>query len=539
MQKKPILAISFLLCFLSAQAAIFYIDPNSGDINNDGSFNMPWSTLEEVFDSGLIESQKYSPLPYDPVISQLIPSNVGAPVKAGDTLYLRSGLHGNVFARNYHNSANIRIMAQAGHTPILMAVRMQSCSNWDFDGITVSSEPYGTYINYHLVYFETHGHHGPSSKMSLSNSHIFSTATPWTLAEDWVTKASSGIYVDGDSCLIFNNKLENVDHGITLLASHLSAINNEIINFSGDGMRMNGSHSLIESNLIKNCYDVDDNHDDGIQSFVIGEGSWDYNTIRSNVILNYDDPNQPLRGTLQGIGCFDGFYNNWVIENNLIFTDHYHGISLYGANDCTIINNTVLDPTPDIAPGAIWIRITDHKNGTPSSGCIVKNNISNRIIVDATESHNIELLDYSDYDEHFADYSQNDFHLKMNSSLIDAGDNTGAPNFDLDGISRPQGSHVDIGCFEFVALSSNADVINGIDDIVLFPNPAIGEFTIKGLLDDYHLDILDMNGNVFQNIDTSANVQTIILDGLPNGMFFVRIQHKTLGDLKLEKIIKL
>ena len=539
MQKIPILICSLLFYVISVQASIFYIDPIVGDINNDGSINAPWSTLEEVFENGFIESQKFSPLPYDPLISQLIPFNVGAPIKSGDTLYLRSGLHGNIFARNYHNSANITIMAEPGHTPILMALRMQSCSNWNFDSITVSSEPYASYINYRLVYFESHGHHGPSSKMRLANSHIYSTSIPWTLAEDWISKASSGIYVVGDSCQILNNKLENVIHGISLLASDLTAINNEIINFSGDGMRMNGSRSLIESNIIKNCYNVDDNHDDGIQSFVIGDGSWDYNVIRSNIILNYEDPNQPLRGPLQGIGCFDGFYNNWVIENNLIITDHYHGISLYGANDCTIINNTVIDPTPDITPGPIWIRITDHKNGTPSTGCTVKNNISNRIIVDATESHNAELMDYLEYDLHFQDYTSNDFQLKENSTLIDSGDHVGAPAFDLNGTSRPQGTQVDLGCFEYVSLSSNADVVNTINEVVLFPNPVIGEFTIKGLLSEYHLDILDMNGNVFQNLDTNGSVQTIILNDLPSGMYFVRIQHKTFGNLKLEKIIKL
>ena len=142
----------------------------------------------------LIQGQKYGPLPYDSN-RQLVPTNIGALVKTGDTLYLRSGLHGDVFVSNHHNDLNINIIVEAGHTPILKALRMQSCSNWIFDGITVSSELYGSYINSRLVYFETHSYKRPRKKMSLFNSHIYSGSSPWAVAEDWVNNASSGIYV--------------------------------------------------------------------------------------------------------------------------------------------------------------------------------------------------------------------------------------------------------------------------------------------------------------------------------------------------------
>ena len=53
--------------------------------------------------------------------------------------------------------------------------------------------------------------------------------------------------------------------------------------------------------------------------------------LRGNTIINYEDPDQPHRGTLQGIGCFDGMFVDWIIENNVIIVDHYHGITLSGA----------------------------------------------------------------------------------------------------------------------------------------------------------------------------------------------------------------
>ena len=168
-----------------------------------------------------------------------------------------------------------------------------------------------------------------------------------------------------------------------------------------------------------------------------------------------------------------------------------------------------------------------------------ENNVANNITSDATELNNVILLSYADYDQHFVDYASNDFHLKSSSSLINVGDDARAPLFDIEVASRPEGSHVDVGCFEYVSTTSNSDVVNNINDITLYPNPVIGAFTIRGLLGDYNLDILDVNGNVFQDLHINESVQTIILDGLPSEMFFDRIQHKTIGNLRLEKIIKL
>ena len=49
--------------------------------------------------------------------------------------------------------------------------------------------------------------------------------------------------------------------------------------------------------------------------------------LRGNLFINFENPNQPLKGTLQGIGCFDGFFVDWVVENNVVVTNHWHGIS--------------------------------------------------------------------------------------------------------------------------------------------------------------------------------------------------------------------
>jgi parallel beta-helix repeat protein/predicted outer membrane repeat protein len=50
----------------------------------------------------------------------------------------------------------------------------------------------------------------------------------------------------------------------------------------------------------------------------------------------------------------------------------------------------------------------------------------------------------------FVDAENGDYHLTASSPCIDAGTSEGAPNTDIDGVSRPQGAGYDIGAYEFV-----------------------------------------------------------------------------------------
>lgn len=47
---------------------------------------------------------------------------------------------------------------------------------------------------------------------------------------------------------------------------------------------------------------------------------------------------------------FDGWYDDFVVENNLIITNTYHGIAFYGARNCKIVNNTVVSLLDNISP---------------------------------------------------------------------------------------------------------------------------------------------------------------------------------------------
>jgi len=137
-------------------------------------------------------------------------------------------------------------------------------------------------------------------------------------------------------------------------------------------------------------------------------------TIRGNMIINYVDPDQPFRGTVQGIGCFDGMFEDWLIEHNVIVVDTWHGITLRGAVNCTIRNNTICDRNSS-RPGPPWIRLDHHKNGTPSRDNVVTCNLSTRYDVSSSEADMSDNLTIRDPRDWVVDYDVLNMRIKDDS----------------------------------------------------------------------------------------------------------------------------
>lgn len=74
--------------------------------------------------------------------------------------------------------------------------------------------------------------------------------------------------------------------------------------------------------------------------------------------------------------------------------------------------------------------------------------------------------------------------------------------------------------------------------ITLYANPVVNEFRIKGILDDYFIEILNSDGTLFQTISTIDSYEIIDLNNLPAGLYFISILHKTNNQLSMQKIIK-
>lgn len=446
------------LALRSAAAAEYYVDPAAGSMAGDGSAAQPWRTMQEVWEAGLVETQHWTALPYEEGVSTLGPKNAGAPVRAGDTIWLRSGYHGELFIEGAYNAAPITIAAEAGHTPKLRFVHLRAAGNWVIRGLSVSPSHAPVYEPRTMIDVENHGWQGPSWDVVVEDNELFSQAdsSAWSL-EDWNTLPPNGIQVDGDRCTVRGNRLRNVDFGISVSGEDALVERNVVENFAGDGLRGLGDRGVFQYNVVKNCYDVNENHDDGFQSWSateagVGTGEVVGIVLRGNVIINYEDPNQAFRGTLQGIGCFDGFFVDWVVENNVIVTDHWHGITLLGARDSRIVNNTVIDLN-DTDPGPPWIRVAPHKDGRPSEGVVVRNNLTTALSLEGsgiTEDHNL-IIDDANVGQLFVD-APGDLHLLATAAAaIDTGSADLAPANDAEGVPRPQGAGVDLGAYEWHA----------------------------------------------------------------------------------------
>lgn len=430
-RKRCGVALWLILSFMVFQqpnlhAVNYYVDPVNGDKADDGSKEAPWRTLAEVF------SENHT-------------------FEAGDTIFLLNGHHESVTVTGI-NAGYVTILPLEGHDPTMRLLAFTNARKWKVLGLTISPETAPSYSKATLLTINS-----SASEIIVDSCYAYSVEdnTPWS-ASDWVSKACNGASVTGDQNIISNCHFLNVRHGILVESTGVYNLikNNTVENFAADGMRGIGNDNTFEYNTVKNCYDVDDNHDDGFQSYsrgpggTVGTGTVYGIVLRGNTIINYTDPNQPFRGTLQGIGCFDGMFEDWIVENNVVITDHWHGITLLGAIDCKIINNTVVDRNTT-SPGPPWISIGKHKDGTLGTGNAIRNNLTTSMSNDAgigTVEFNIVV---SNYDDFFVDYDNFDLRLKEGCPAIDAGTDVDAPFIDIDGNVRPQGSGFDVGAYEY------------------------------------------------------------------------------------------
>lgn len=422
---------SFTLVNRNAHASDFFIDPSSGSPSGDGSEARPWQTLENAINSGQFSDT----------------------VREGDTVWLKSGYHGEFIVNGEAYSTSITVAAAADETPEVSLMNFSNASGWIVKGLSISPS-YGSSSggDYMVSVNES------SSNIVIENCELFSVrdVTNWSAGE-WINTASSGITVKGDHVTLRNNKINNVRFGISVVGTNALVEHNTIDSFSADGIRVLGDHGVYQYNTVKNVYvssDAgDDNHDDGFQSWSTGpdgpgSGVVSDIVLRGNVVLNRTDPNQPLQNRMQGIGCFDGFFDNWIVENNVVATNHWHGISFYGMRNSRIVNNTVIDIDGE-QPGPPWIMVNDHKDGRRSQNVVVRNNLATDFDVsgdDVVQDHNTTLGDLASY---FVDWSTFDLHLLPNSPAVDTGSAEQAPELDADRIPRPQGDGVDLGAYEW------------------------------------------------------------------------------------------
>ena len=191
----------------------------------------------------------------------------------------------------------------------------------------------------------------------------------------WLSVISDAVYLRGTNNVVRNNTITGVGQGIAVSENSLVE-GNVIDGFAWDGCE-GISNSIFRNNLVMNCFKVDSTHRDGFQSY--SKSTVTNLTVEGNIILVWTHKtSSSLRGSMQGISLFDGYYDDLVIRNNVVASDHYNGITVLGTRRATITNNTVvnIDGTSGKAP---WIKIDTTKAGSPSKDVLVANNLANSL----------------------------------------------------------------------------------------------------------------------------------------------------------------
>ena len=448
--KKDFQSIVVFLIFVSmgfvGSATNYYSDPVNGNMGNNGlTKDNAWSTLEAVF------AAKKS-------------------FADGDTIFLLTGAHGQpniIGANNGTNTKYVTITALEGEIPKLAAVSIEGSDFWAFSDIVFTTD--GTGGNFTKDYMFSTGADVDYVRIEKCTFYSAQSSAGWTNA-DWYANAEDAVIIRGTNTIFNNNIIKNVYFALQIENDFAEVKNNVIDNFGADAIRALGSHALYEGNLIRDAYieDYGVNHDDAIQMYDrdnISSGVIDDVRIVNNTILQFADPitqamiDDGLVGySMQGIIITDGHIENSIIENNLVVSDHYHGITLVGAVNCRIQNNTVMktpasvNPTTDAIP---WIQYTKDKQGNECRNSIIRNNIASKLTPWTYENgtgmvteNNLEPSSLA-YTSYFVDYGNFDFHLKETSPAVGAGINKDLTFVDLDGNSRLVGTNVDCGAYEY------------------------------------------------------------------------------------------
>ncbi|MDF1667127.1 MAG: right-handed parallel beta-helix repeat-containing protein [Planctomycetota bacterium] len=329
----------------------FHIDPANGSPQGDGSAANPWQTLEAVIARGDLSQ-----------------------VQPGDQVLLHNGYHGEA-SFSGQNTDFITIAAAPGEKPQLGRLEIREGEKWKLVGLTVSPSFTSAGYSGSIV---TLGERGPSTDLILEDCYIYSALSnlSWSL-QDWIdTNNGVNLGRHGTGLTARNNHILNTRFALSISSFDSLAEGNIIENFSGDGIRATRDGITVQYNIIKNAYASetagDANHDDGIQCFLfnVGTGTLRRLTIRGNIINNREDPQQLFPSPLQGIGFFDGPLVDFLIEDNVIETDHWHGISLYDAQNSVISGNVV--DTLWNTQRQPWIKLGEKNN--LANGNTVRNN---------------------------------------------------------------------------------------------------------------------------------------------------------------------
>lgn len=301
-------------------AAAYVSDPKAGGAGGSGSKDSPWPRLEDCISNGKLSR-----------------------LKPGDTLFLREGYHGFASISGI-NSDFINIVGVPGEEVQLSRLQMRSVGKWRIQGLRISptfGEPYkGTIV--HFADRDTN-----CQQVIIEDCEIFGRDDHKGMSSDDWMKINSGVLMGrhGKGHIVRNCYIRNTRFALSMSCYDGLAEGNIIEHFSADGIRMTRDGQTAQFNIIKKAFVTDGqgdkNHDDAIQCFLHNKGTGTMRnlTINHNIIEGHQAGVEPFSANNQGIGLFDGPLVNFHIEGNVVMVSHWHGVSVYDGQGCTVTRN--------------------------------------------------------------------------------------------------------------------------------------------------------------------------------------------------------
>jgi len=181
-------------------------------------------------------------------------------------------------------------------------------------------------------------------------------------------------------------------------------------------------------------------------------------------------------GTLTDISYYNNIYNGtqnaFKIDNCQSVAGNHLKTNLKYINNVIASGSTAfkfLEADADIVNLTVRNNIVNASGGFSVPYIELENNNVDHNLYNVTSS-NYYGANSINGSPCFVDPSNGDFHLLSNSPAIDAGSSDNAPLVDFDGVSRPQGSAVDIGAFEFLSgYDTTPPQISGISIVTSNP----------------------------------------------------------------------
>jgi hypothetical protein len=280
---------------------------------------------------------------------------------------------------------------------------------------------------------------------------------------------ASGIMANNGTCVaIIDNHLHNLFLGIAVdgdqvdrRGSSYLVEGNTIDQFAGDGIDHSVSHALIKHNTITNSHDICRNdciHTDGIQGWTHFADPKITNTdvtIDGNVVIAQTRPDLAMPADdIHGITIFDGHWNGVKIINNVVVTDTWNGITVFGVSHAVIANNTLVGVN-SARPAMLMVAEAKPLYGSVNSDdVVVRNNIAPKLIIekrgvgpaDIEADHNLIGADprrlFVRFDPGAGSF---DLHLRPGVEAEDKGSAELAPTSDIEGHGRT--GPADVGAY--------------------------------------------------------------------------------------------